>query len=177
MKRLVPTISTGLGAMLGLTVLAHAQTAPSAEFQVRLEVQPECTIDVPDLTLDSTSEGGGEFSATGSTTITVSCTGATGYTLGLSDGIHSEDGVRRLQAGAGAAARYVTYTLTKDIDGTEPWDDDANALVVTADDYDPEDEADFPVYATVAPQALSAGVYLDAVTATITYEPIDSNEP
>lgn len=150
------------GAVPGL---AAAQTTPTATFNVTLTITPNCVIAATDLAFGS--HGVLTTAITGNTTVNVTCSNTTPYTVGLSAGTGTgSTGTTRFLSGTGANTATVSYQLYKPGGQTVVWGDaqvadrvsgvgngSAQPLVVNGS---------VPVQATPAPDT-----YSSTVTATV----------
>lgn len=153
-------------AIMGTFSVAHA-ASDSTSFAVKLTVTSTCDISsVPATDIDFSSHSSTATNVDSTGTLTVNCTNGTPYTIGLNDGAHENNGSRHM---AGQDAQntgvYVPYQLYTDSGRSVAWNDTSNTYGGTGTGA----EQALTVYARVAAMNVSAGDYLDTVTATITY--------
>ncbi|MGH6859584.1 MAG: Csu type fimbrial protein [Phyllobacterium sp.] len=156
-------IATGLAAVLATGSPAFAVTA-TTDFNVQINITPECTISATDLDFGSVGLIAANVDAT--STITVECTTGTAYTLSLDLG----DG-----AGATIAARKLTgaggtldYNLYQDAARTQVWGLAAPAETVEGTGTGVSQA--LTVFGRVPPQPTpGTGIYSDTIQAVVTY--------
>ncbi|WP_175176189.1 Csu type fimbrial protein [Achromobacter pestifer] len=103
--------------------LAAAQTSPTATFNVTLTITPNCVIDATDLAFGS--HGVLTAAVSGNTTLNITCSNTTPYTVGLSAGTGAgSTGTTRFLNGTGAnIATVVSYQLYQPGSQTVVWGD------------------------------------------------------
>lgn len=158
MKQLTAFL-TAAGIAVAPQVLAATATST---FNVTMTIQNSCSItnrtnlafgSAPGLTtlVDQTS------------TIEVTCTNSTPYTVGLNDGLHASGGQRRMQGGA----EYINYDLYTNAGRTTAWGNVSGSWVA---DVGTGSAQTYTVYGRVPVQpSPTAGDYSDTVTVTVTY--------
>ena len=112
-------------AMLSAPLLGTAAT-DSTTFNVTLTLTASCTIDTKpaaDLPFGTWSEAdvSGATAITGSTSLDVTCSNGTPYTVDLSNGNNAAAGPLANRAMKSANASYVSYELYSDAALTTPW--------------------------------------------------------
>ncbi len=157
---------TSILAAAALAAGTASAATTTADFNVQLTIEAECLINAAtDLVFGAHGVLAANVDTT--STITVQCTTATPYTIGLSLG----SGV-----GATAALRYMTgpssqtvgYSLYSDAGYSDVWGPTISVDTVGGSGTgDPEPHV---VYGRVAPQTTpGVGAYADIITATVTY--------
>lgn len=107
------------GAIPGL---AAAQTSPTATFNVTLTITANCVIAANSLAFGS--HGVLTTELTGNTTLNVTCSDTTPYTVGLSAGTGTGSvGTTRFMSGTGANTHAVSYQLYQPGSQTVVWGD------------------------------------------------------
>lgn len=155
---------------------AMAQRTDTAQFQVTATVLAFCSIDANDLAFGEIQLQN-ETSTDAQSTLEVSCTRTTPYTVALSSGANAEGGGvsnRAMVATVGDTTERLTYQLYLDAARTSVWGDGSgtnssvkqgtgNGLLLASPQQ-------LTVYGRVqAGQDVPPATYTDTVTATITY--------
>jgi spore coat protein U-like protein len=151
---------------------AQAGTA-TANLTVQITITASCTINA--ATLDFGSNAGTAVAASavnGSTTVSVTCTNGSPYSIGMDNGAHVSANQRRMMSGS----NYLNYNLYVDSGHTNPWTTGSSnsACTTTGDCYlgtGSGSAQTVNIYGQV-PSVGSApppGAYTDTVTMTITY--------
>lgn len=144
--------------MLGLATSANAATATS-NFTVSATVVATCTIGATNL-------GFGNYTGTqtdSSSTITVTCTNSTGYTVGLSSGSGTV-AARKMTSGAAS----LNYSLTTDAARANNWTDIGGGNVATGTGAGSAQT--LTVFGRIpGAQYPTPGAYTDTITATVSY--------
>ena len=149
-------------AALGLTTSAHAATA-TASFAVTATVQATCLISATPMAF-GTYTG---VQADTTSTISVTCTTSTPYTIGLNAGLATGATVttRRM---TGPSAATLAYSLSSDAPRAVNW-----GMTVPTDTVAGTGNGSaqsLTVYGRIAAaQFVAPGAYTDTVIATITY--------
>ena len=145
----------------------------TANLTAQITVTASCTINAATLTFPSTP-GTNLLTAavTASTTVAVTCTSGSPYSIGMDNGANFSGGTRRMATGG----NYVNYGLYVDAAYTNPWTTGAsNSTCTTTNDcylgtgtgasQSISIYGQVPITATAPP----SGTYSDTVTMTITY--------
>ena len=149
----------GLGS-LGNPTLAVQDTDM---FQVTATVQSVCTITASDLAFGSYDPSAGDRDAT--STLDVTCTNGTIYTVGLNGG---GTGVVTARAMAGPGGATLNYAMFRDSSRTQNWEDIGSLQVESGTGNGATQP--LTVYGRVAGgQFSTGGSYSDTVTATIDF--------
>lgn len=153
-------------ALFGAASSAQAATDQTS-FAVKLTVTSTCdisTVPATDIEFGSHSSTTTSVNSTGS--LTVNCTNGTPYTIALDAGANDDSGTRRMVGqDAANSGVYVPYELYKNSARTEVWNDGSGTYTGTGTGGNET----VPIYASVASMNVTAGDYLDTVTAFITY--------
>jgi len=163
--------------LLGLLICAAPAAAQAgtatANLSVSITITAACTINAATLTFPSTA--GTSLLATAvaaSTTVSVTCTSGSPYTVGMDNGLNASGNQRRMINGA----NFINYGLYLDNAHTLPWTTGAtNTTCTTAGQcyigtgngsaQSINIYGNVPTVATAPP----AGIYTDTVLMTITY--------
>jgi len=145
---------------LGLTSTPAYATAVTTTFLVTANVQATCLISAATLPFGTYS--GTQIQTTSN--ISVTCTNATGYTVGLDLGANYSSTQRRM---VGPSTNYLNYELFSDTLYSTTWGNAAgnwvsgtgNGAAQTLTVYGQLDGSQYP----------KVGAYTDTITATITY--------
>ncbi|HKU96359.1 MAG TPA: spore coat U domain-containing protein [Vineibacter sp.] len=147
-----------------LTTSAWAQTATTS-FTVTANVIAACVVAAANLAF-------GDYNPTsataldGSTTVTVTCTPGTNYTIALNNGANFTT-TRRMASGA----NFLGYELYKDSGRTQRWGS-SGGEILTPGSPAGITPSPFTVFGRVpATQAVPTGGYLDTVGVTVTIVP------
>jgi spore coat protein U-like protein len=152
-----------LGALALPAALAPAATK-TAKFNVTATVQSDCTVTATNLAFGTVGILEGNVDAT--STITITCTPNTAYTLGLNEGTTAGSTVDARFMSNGAAR--LGFQLYSDSQHTQIWGitDGVNTVGGTGTGQ----ASDYTVYGRIPSQATPAtGNYITEITATITY--------
>lgn len=102
--------------------LAAAQAGPTANFNVTLTITANCVIAANNLAFGS--HGVLATAVTGNTTLNVTCSNTTPYTVGLSAGTGTgSTGTTRFMSGTGSNTQTVAYQLYQPGSQTVVWGD------------------------------------------------------
>jgi spore coat protein U-like protein len=141
-------------------------------FSVSATVTTACNVQNGSLTFSTVSTLSAAIQGTGS--LSVACSGAAPYSVGLGLGNYASGSQRRMYSLL--ANSYVSYNLYTDSGYSDPWSTTTSASSCTngaSTCYLGTGNGAYqtvPVYGTVPAQAgEAAGIYSDTVTATITY--------
>jgi len=153
-------------------VLAQAGTA-TANLTVQITITASCTINAATLTFPSTAGTSLLTTAvTGSTTVSVTCTNASPYSIGMGNGANFASGTRNMISGGNTVA----YGLYVDAAYTHPWTTGAtNSTCTTTNDCylgtGSGTAQPINIYGQVPTVATApaSGTYTDTVLMTITY--------
>jgi spore coat protein U-like protein len=171
-QRLHLAFAVVTASWLGAASIAHAGTN-TANLTVTITVTASCTINAATLTFPSTP-GTNLLSGavTGSTTVSVTCTSGSPYSIGMSNGANYSGTTRQMASGG----NLIGYGLYVDAAYTHPWTTGAsNSSCTTTNDcylgtgsgsaQSVNIYGQVPTVATAPP----SGTYSDTVTMTITY--------
>jgi len=153
--------------LFAIALLLPAALAPAAtktaKFNVTATVQNDCTVAATDLAFGTMGLLASNVDST--STITITCTPTTAYTVGLDAGNVTGSTVDdRLMASSGTTMRYQIYSDTA---RTQVWRDATDSTVGGTGSGLAQT---MTVYGRIPPQTTPAvGSYLAQVTATITY--------
>lgn len=151
---------TWLGAVQG----AAAATA-SDTFEVTASVAAACQVDADDLGFGAYEPLSGAPKDS-TTTVTVTCTNGTDYTIGMSEGLGAGASIasRRMTSGTD----QLTYTLYRNAGYSQLWGDTID--VDTLADTGTGAAQPHTVYGRIdQSQAAPAGNYSDTITVTVTF--------
>jgi spore coat protein U-like protein len=168
MKRTFAKIAliSALSAVALAAAPASYATSKTATFQVSLTVQDDCSVSANPLDFGST--GVLENNLDQNSTLSVTCTKGTPYTVALDAGsaTGSTTDSRLLTSAAGSDA--VKYNLYRDAARTQVWGQTAGND--TASDTGTGNAKTMTVYGRVPPQAVPApDTYTSTVTATVVF--------
>ena len=158
-------LCTLLACLIAMTWLAKPAAAASstATFNVTANVATACSFTAADLaygTYDPTSG----VDKTGTSTLSVTCTLGTPYTLSLDNGSNASAGVRRMKLGS----TYLSYHLYRDLAHLLVFGLVSGGLGVSG--VGTGVAIPTTVYGTVTnSQTVGPGTYTDTVTATMDY--------
>lgn len=171
--------NTAVITMLAGTLLpfpSHAQEASpqTAEMDIKLEIQDECTIAADDLDFGTTGFIDSQLAI--STKVTVTCTQGTGYNIGLSAGANPATAgdvtTRRMALTKGGSTYYVPYHLRVGSSSGPEWGNTRPTNTVNAEEATGEAE-EIAVYGVVPVAAsgphVPTGIYEDSIVATVWY--------
>jgi spore coat protein U-like protein len=165
------TVVLILGCLHG-AVTAQAGTNTN-NLTVQITITASCTINASTLTFPSTAGTALTAAAvTGNTTVSVTCTNTSPYSIGMGQGNNYSGGSNRMAS----ASNFLPYTLYVDVALTHPWTTGAtnSSCTTTNDCYlgtGSGSAQSIPIYGQV-PTTASApvpGTYSDTVLMTITY--------
>jgi len=159
----------------GLTLApgaAYAATS-TATLTVQITITAACNINAS--TLDFGSNAGTALLAgnlNASTTVSVTCTNGSPYSIGMDNGANASSGQRRMISGA----NFISYNLYTDAAHNNPWTTASSSTTCTAANSCalgtgngiPQSTTIYGVVPSVA-VAPAAGSYADSVTMTVTY--------
>jgi spore coat protein U-like protein len=141
-------------------------------FSAAATIASACTVQSGSLAFASTSVLSATEQGTGS--VSVACSGAAPYSVGLGPGTYASGSQRRMYSAV--TNNYVAYNLYTDAADTSPWSTTLSATSCTngtgtcALGIGSGSYQTVPVYGTVPAQAAAAaGSYADSVTVTVTY--------
>ena len=158
----IPAAVLGLLA-LGLATVPAAAATASNSFGVTATVQATCTVAATTLSFGSYTG----TAANATSAVSVTCTNATPYTVGLSAGVASGATVTARKM-TGPASGLLSYSLFSDPSRTLNWGQTVGSDTVTGTGNGAVQA--LTVYGqTPAGQYLAPGTYTDTITATITY--------
>ncbi len=158
---------TTLGAAVAACCCASlAQANPVTDtFDVTATVVAACIVDAGDLSFGNYNPVAGT-AVDASSTISVTCTNGSGYSIGLSAGASADEGARAM-AHASEPGESLAYGLFKDIGLTENWGgiDLADRVTGTGTGT----SQDHTVYGRVFASQSTAfvGSYADTITASV----------
>lgn len=164
-------VATLMTACLCAASSAQAGTA-TANLTVQITITASCTINAATLTFPSTPGTSLLTTAvTGNTTVSVTCTSGSPYSIGMDNGANFS-GTRRMATGG----NFIGYGLYVDAALTHPWTTGAsNSTCTTLNDCylgtGSGSAQSVPIYGQVPIVATAppSGTYSDTVTMTITY--------
>ncbi|HUD42839.1 MAG TPA: spore coat U domain-containing protein [Dokdonella sp.] len=161
-----------LAAIIGLTAAftapAQADTVTSS-FEVRITIQKACDVTTTAPTdLDFGAHSSLATAISGTSTISVTCTPGSAYTIGLDAGLHpgtaGDIATRRMSDGA---SHYVAYQLYQDPGHTTPWGQTIGTDTLAAVGTGAAQITS--VHGLVASANAQAGSYADTIGVTVTY--------
>jgi len=154
-----------LSAAAGLGGILVAQAATkTATFKVSATVQSDCTITATDLAFGNVGLVTANVDAT--STLTITCTSGTAYTIALNAGTAAASTIanRRMASGANSLG----FQLYRDAGRSQIWGETSGTDTLGGSGTG--SAASVTVYGRIAPQAAPpAGAYETTITATITY--------
>ena len=148
---------------------AMAAGTDTATFQVTATVADSCLVSATDLNFGAYNS----VAATaldGTSTITVTCTAQTAYTIGLDAGLQSAGatGTTRAMIGNDTAATLLNYELYTETGRTNVWGDIGGTTVAQSDLTG--GPLDYTVYGQIpASQYVPAANYADTINVTVAY--------
>jgi spore coat protein U-like protein len=144
---------------------ADATTA-SAQFNVTATVLGSCTVSATDMVFGNYSANSGA-ALPATSTLSVTCTTGTTYTVALDGGTHTANvAARAMTDGASHSLPYGLYTTNA---YTSIWGDGTSSTVTQAGTGNGSAQS-LTVYGRIpASQFVTAGSYTDRVTVTVTY--------
>jgi spore coat protein U-like protein len=152
----------------GFASIASADTVGSS-FQVQITIQKACDVTtIAPTNLNFGTHPSLDTNVTGTSTITVTCTPGTAYTIGLNAGLNpSTPGditTRRMTDGS---THYVAYQLYQDVGHANPWGNTISTNTVAGTGTGSAQAA--TVYGLVASANSNAGNYNDTIAVLVTY--------
>lgn len=161
--RFRPRLAAGI--LLALLPLAGMAATKTATFQVRLTLANDCTISAADL--DFGTQGVLVANIDQTSTVSVTCTPGTAYSVGLDAGSAAGSTIaNRLLIGPAGAT--VQYRLFRDTGRTQNWGNTPATDTVSGSGNGSAQS--ITVYGRVIPQTTpAAGAYSSNVIATITF--------
>lgn len=163
-------ISAGaiIGWIAAFAGAVHADTVTSS-FQVRITIQKACDVTTTAPTdLDFGPHPSLATAINGTSTITVTCTPGSPYTIGLDAGLYpttaGDVSTRRMSDGA---THFVAYQLYQDPGHTTPWGQTIGTNTVAATGNGSAQATS--VYGLVPSANANAGNYADTIGVTVTY--------
>jgi len=158
----IPATVLGLLALCLASLPAAGATA-SNSFGVTATVQASCTVTASTMAFGNYSGSTGNASSA----LSVTCTNATPYNVGLSAGVASGATVNTRKM-TGPASALLSYSLFSDPSRTLNWGQTIGSDTVTGSGSGAVQA--LTVYGqTPAGQFLAPGTYTDTITATVTY--------
>jgi len=160
--------------LIGLTLAPVANAATStATLTVQITITAACNINAS--TLDFGSNAGTALLAgnlNSSTTVSVTCTNGSPYSIGMDNGANALGGQRRMINGA----NFISYNLYTDAGHANPWTTASSSTTCTTTNSCALGTGNGAAQSTtiygVVPSvavAPAAGSYTDSVTMTVTY--------
>ena len=168
--RLLTIVSATTAVAVSGSTVVHAATA-TANLTVQINVTASCTINAATLDFGSTSLLATLIDAT--TTLSVTCTNTTPYSIGMDNGVNFS-ATRRMQQGA--SGNFIGYAIYTDAARTNPWTTASSSTTCTAANScflgtGNGSAQSITVYGRVPAlgSGPAPGVYTDTVTMTVTY--------
>ena len=168
--RRLTIISASIAFALSGNTVARAATA-TANLTVQINVTASCTINAATLDFGSTSLLATLIDAT--TTLSVTCTNTTPYSVGLDNGVNFS-ATRRMRQGA--TTNYIGYDIYTDAGRTTEWTTASSSTTCTTASScflgtGNGSAQSITVYGRVPALGTgpAPGVYTDTVTMTVTY--------
>lgn len=160
--RLLPAVAATLAAT---TAIAASPTTGS--FDVQLTIEADCSM-ASGAVLDFGTRGILGANVDQSTTISITCTNTTDYTIALNAGLHAgtpgDVSTRRMINGA----EDITYNLYSDSGHSDVWGNTVGTDTVAATGTG--DAQTYTVYGRVGPQTTPPpGLYEDTITVTMAF--------
>lgn len=147
----------------GAGCASAAGTNETTNFTVSLQVAKDCLVSAQNINFGSQGFLSANVDQAGQ--VTVTCSPATPYTVGLGNGVTGTGPTtRRMTKGA----EFITYGLYKDTARVVPWGNviPTNTVAGTGAGL----AQNIPVYARIPPQTTpSPGIYNDTIVVTVTY--------
>jgi spore coat protein U-like protein len=165
--RSLPTLSMPLWTAAACLALAAPGTAHAASttttFNVTATVVDSCAVSASDLAF-GTYDPASATDKTGTSTVNVTCSLGTAYTVSLNNGTHASGSTRRLAAGASR----LTYQVYKDVGATLIFGAIADTLGVSG--IGTGVAIPSVIYGVIPKtQNVGSGSYSDQITVTIDY--------
>lgn len=157
-----------VGLTLAVVLLAvNAQAATTTTtFQVTATVNSACTVSASDLAFGIYDPSAAANNNT--STVTVTCTKATAYDIGLDKGLYGASTLTRQMKHA-TLADLINYSLSSVVTQASNWGDVVGTDTVHVASATGAAEA-HTVYGRIATgQYVTAGSYADTITVTVTY--------
>lgn len=161
--------------LLSLCCLATAQAGTAtATLTVQITITASCTINASTLNFGAAVPGTTLVASnvTGSTTVSVTCTNGSPFSIGMDNGANASGVQRRMKNGT----NYLNYGLYLDAAYTQPWTTAAtNSTCTTANSCylgtGNGSAQSINIYGQVPSTGIAppTGTYSDSVTMTITY--------
>ncbi|KAA3640234.1 MAG: spore coat U domain-containing protein [Proteobacteria bacterium] len=161
---LKPRLLTTAILVAGLTFSTAQAATVTDSMPVTITIENACEISTAPTTLDFGTQGVLSANIDSLSTISVTCTTAAPYNIGLNGGASGNINARTMTDGTD----FVGYQLYQESGRTTVWGDTvgSNTMASTGTGV----EQYFSVYGRVAPQTTPpAGTYNDSVTVTVTY--------
>ena len=131
-----------------------------APFAVAASIPANCALETADLNFGTAGLIGDNIDA--DTSLAITCTPGTGYSISIDGGSSGDPDHRLLHSGSNS----VSYGLYSNDQRTHPW---GTAAGQTVSGTGTGAEDDLGVYGRIPPQAAAAGAYTDTVVVTIDY--------
>jgi len=162
MKRYLPIFALCGLAALPSSVLAATSTA---SFNVQITITSACSLSASDLVFPTT--GLLNTAISGSTSLTVLCTNATPYSVGIDQGVNGSSVTSREMIG-GPSSELIGYQLCRDSACATNWGNTIGTDTVSGTGTGINQS--LTVYGLVPSQTTpAAGVYTDTVQVELTY--------
>lgn len=158
-------VSLALAGILAFSSIGNAATPVSTSFQVKVQILDACSVTTP-ATLDFGVQTALSANVDGTTSIAVTCSLLTPYTVSLDGGVHGTGLTdRKMQ---GSSTDTVSYALHSDVNRTSNWGNTTGTWVtgtglgVAATTH--------TVYGRIPTQTTPRpGTYTDTITVTVAY--------
>jgi spore coat protein U-like protein len=168
--RLLTIVSASIAVAVSGSTVVHAATA-TANLTVQINVTASCTINAATLDFGSTSLLATLIDAT--TTLSVTCSNTTPYSVGMDNGVNFS-ATRRMRQGA--TANFIGYDIFTDSARTNEWTTASSSTTCTAANScflgtGNGSAQSITVYGRVPALGTgpTPGAYTDTVTMTVTY--------
>ena len=156
-------IQTSVPSTTAITTCNGRTTAGTANALASATVAASCMVSASDLNFGSVGLLASEV--TGSTSLAVTCTNGTAYTIGLNNGLTGTGPTQRKMTNGAAS---VTYGLYRDSARTLPFGNTSGSNTYSGSGSGVSQAV--TVYGRVPPQTSPApGAYSDTIVATVTY--------
>jgi spore coat protein U-like protein len=153
--------------------IAQATQQQNSSFTVSVTIAASCTISATPLAF--VSPGALTANVDQTSSISITCTNTTPYTVGLDNGVNFSSGTRRMKD-TGAGTTFVNYGLYTDSAHTNAWTTTTTTTTCTggantcAIGTGTGSNQPITVYGRIPPQTAPApATFQDTVTATVTY--------
>jgi spore coat protein U-like protein len=164
-SRFVPGVALGLAAM-AMAASTNAATVQTP-FGVSATVQQVCAVAATNLGFGGYDASSGSPN-NASSTITVTCTPSSSYSIALNAGTTS-GGTEAVHLMSDGASHTLTYNLFTDTNHTTKWGDGTLSTTVVSGTADGTHQP-YTVFGQIGiGQFVPSGSYTDTVTATVTY--------